>query len=163
MRKHVVNLFIVDDDKLTATLLKHLLESKLRDHINITTFEDGESCLKKIDSDTHIIILDYFMKAINGLEVLKAIKVINPKAEVIMLTSNEDDIIAIEALRAGAKDYLAKGVGSQKKVIRLVNTIVANRLKLALKKNSRANYAIGCLIALAVIGIIVFFAMRTHK
>jgi len=109
MKTQGLNLFIVDDNKLAVTNLQYYLQNKFGTSINVSTFNDGESCLAKVDKETNIVILDYFMKGKNGLDTLKSIKTINPKTEVIMLSGNEDMALAIETFRAGATDYVIKG------------------------------------------------------
>ncbi len=74
MDNQEINLFIVDDDKLLATSLKYYLQNKFGDDLQITIFNNGDSCLEKIDKYTHIVILDYCMDGKNGLEILKSIK-----------------------------------------------------------------------------------------
>lgn len=137
MEAQGLNLYIVDDNKLLAADLKHFLHNRFGADIQISTFNDGESCLEKIDCTTHIVILDYFMNGKNGLEILKSIKVINPKTEVIMLSNNEDIAIAIETFRAGAKDYVVKGEGSWKKITQLVTGIVTKPIRIIVKGFSR--------------------------
>jgi two-component system response regulator HydG len=113
--------------------LKNYLQTKFKSSLEISTFYDGESCLKKITKDTHIVILDYFLDGKNGLEILKMIKTTNPKTEVIMLSNNEDIAIAIETFRAGAKDYVIKSDGYWKKIINLVNGMVTKPIIIIVK------------------------------
>ncbi|MDO9000011.1 MAG: response regulator [Bacteroidota bacterium] len=127
------NLFIVDDNKLLVIDLKNYLQTRFGTSLEISTFYDGESCLKKIDHTTHIVILDYFLDGKNGLEVLKAIKDINKKTEVIMLSNNEDVAIAIETFRFGAKDYVIKGDNYYKKIIKLVNVMITKPFRITVK------------------------------
>ena len=134
METQGTNLFIVDDNKLLATDLKYFLQNKFGVSVNISTFEDGESCLKKIDKETNIVILDYFLNGQDGLEVLKPIKAINPKTEVIMLSSNESIVIAIETFRAGATDYVVKGQGSWKKITKRVEYIITTPIRLMVRE-----------------------------
>ncbi len=68
MENEEINLFIVDDDKLLATSLKHYLQNKFGYDVKTTIFNNDESCLEKINKYTHIVILDYFMGGKNGLE-----------------------------------------------------------------------------------------------
>lgn len=133
MENQETNLFIVDDDKLLATGLKHYLQNKFGDDVKITIFNDGESCLEKMDKHTHIVILDYFMDGKNGLEILKSIKAINPKTEVIMLSGNENMGVAVETFRSGAKDYVAKGAGSWEKITDLLNSIIIKPIRIVVK------------------------------
>jgi len=115
METQGINLFIVDDDKLMVTALKTFLQNRFGMSVKISTFNDGDSCLKKVNNETEIVILDYSMEGKNGLETLRSIKDINPKTEVIMLSGNEDVAVAVESFRMGAKDYVIKGQGSWKK------------------------------------------------
>ena len=133
MENQEINLFIVDDDKLLATSLKYYLQNKFGDELRVTIFNDGDSCLEKINRQTHIVILDYFLGDKNGLEILKSIKAVNPKTEVIMLSGNEDMAIAIETFRSGAKDYVAKGVGSWEKITDLLNSIIIKPIRIVVK------------------------------
>ena len=133
MKKLKTIIYIVDDDQLMAISLKQFLEIRFGDSVRIEIFNDGESCLKEMHNRVDVVILDYFMKDKNGLEVLKSIKAINPKTEVIMLSSNEDIEAAIKLFRAGAKDYVVKGDGSWDKIIKLVAGIITKPIRIIVK------------------------------
>lgn len=133
METPVLNLFIVDDDKLTANTLQLYLKARFGTGVCISTFYNGESCLKNLGKETNIVILDYFMKDENGLDILKSIKAINPKTEVIMLSGNEDIAVAIELFKAGAKDYVVKGIGAWKKIGNLISTIITKPIQVFIK------------------------------
>ena len=154
MEKQGINLFIVDDSKLQATDLKYFLHNRFGEDINISTFNDGISCLQKIDKDTHIVILDYTMEGINGLEVLKAIKEINPKTEVIMLSGNEDMAIAIQTFRSGAKDYVIKGQGSWKKISKLVQAIVMEPIRIMVREFGISKFVAIFLLTFFIMGVV---------
>lgn len=79
METRTLNLFIVDDNQLTVVALKHYIQNKFGKGIKISTFYDGESCIKEVNKNTDLVILDYFLGGKNGLEILKEIKEINPK------------------------------------------------------------------------------------
>lgn len=134
METQVTNLFIVDDNKLLVADLKNHLQIIFENSLNISTFYDGESCLAELNADTHVVILDYFLEGKNGLEILRSIKKINPKTEVIMLSSNEDIVVAIDTFRAGAKDYIVKnGYNSSREIVKLVYNIVARPVNVIVK------------------------------
>jgi DNA-binding NarL/FixJ family response regulator len=154
MEKQGTNLFIVDDNKLLAIDLKHYLHNRFGEDINISTFNDGESCLEKVDKDTHIVILDYYMDGINGLEVLKSIKAINPKTEVIMLSGNEDMAIAIQTFRSGAKDYVIKGQGSWKKLTKLVQLIIMEPIRIMVREFGVSKFMAIFLLTFVTMGVV---------
>jgi two-component system response regulator HydG len=157
------NLFIVDDNKLMVETLKQYLQERFGASMHISTFNDGESCVLKVDKETDIVILDYYMEGKNGLDVLKAIKVINPKTEVIMLSSNENMAVAIESFRAGAKEYVVKGVDSWKKIAKLVNNVVTAPIKLMVKELSISKQLAVLLMVFFTMGIVVFCVMQIKK
>lgn len=157
------NLFIVDDNKLLAIDLKLFLENKFGTELNITNFSDGESCLKMIDKHTHIVILDYFLEGENGLEILKAIKNINPNTEVIMLSGNEDIAIAVQTFRAGAKDYVVKGSGSWRKITKLVTTILLAPIHLIMREFKVTKFVAVFLLTFIIMGVLVIMWLNKVK
>jgi two-component system OmpR family response regulator len=159
MRAPGINIFLVDDNRLTVTDLKHFLNNMFGTDLNISVFNDGESCLKKIDKETHIVILDYFLDGKNGLEVLKLIKEINPKTEVIMLSSNEDIVLAIDTFRNGATDYVIKGNGSLKKISKLVYHIITEPIRILVREFGISKYMAIFLLTFVSMGAIVLSAL----
>ncbi len=154
MKTQETNLFIVDDDKLMVTALEHHLRKKFGNGVRISSFYDGDSCLKKVNKDTDIVILDYYMEGKNGLEVLKSIKSINPKTEVIMLSNNKDMVLAVETFRAGAKDYVIKDNDSWKKITQLINYIVTEPIRIMVREFGISKFMAVFLLTFIAMGII---------
>lgn len=163
METQGVNLFIVDDNKLMVNTLKQYLQNRFGAGLKISTFSNGESCLEKVDLDTHIVILDYYMNGKNGLDILKLIKAINPKTEVIMLSNNEDIGLAIETFRAGAKDYVIKGQGSWKKITSLVNLIITEPIRIMVREFGVSKFTAIFLMTFITMGLAVFCALYWMK
>ncbi|MBA3663078.1 MAG: response regulator [Bacteroidetes bacterium] len=160
MNTSALNLFIVDDNMLTVTDLKYYLQNRFGTGINISTFSDGDSCLKKVDKETNVVILDYFMEGKNGLETLKLIKDINPKTEVIMLSGNDDIGIAIDSFRLGATDYVTKGQGSLKKITKLVYYIITAPIRILGEEFGVSKFVAVLLTTFIALGIITFVAYK---
>jgi DNA-binding NtrC family response regulator len=163
METQGLNLFIVDDNKSMVTALKHYLQNKFGLDVKISTFYDGESCLEKVNKDTHIVILDHFLNGKNGLEVLKLIKAKNPKTEVIMLSSNEDIALAIDSFRAGAKDYVIKGPSSWKKITKLVSHIITEPIRIIIREFGVSKYMAIFLLTFLTMGVVVFCVLHSMK
>lgn len=159
METQGLNIFIVDDNQLMVADLKLHLQKTFGISVNISTFENGESCLKLIDKNTHIVILDYFMAGKNGLDIMKAIKEINPKIDVIMLTSNEDIVLAINTFREGAKDYVIKGPSAWKKIAKIVNHIITEPIRILVREFRISKFMAVFLLTFVTMGIIVLFAL----
>jgi len=152
-----MNLFIVDDNEIMIKGLKLYLNNRFGKGINISTFLTGESCLEKVDQDTNFVILDYFLDGKNGNEILKSIKAINPKTEVVMLTSNEDIGTAIESFREGASDYLIKNDKAWNKIIPHVYRAITEPLRRMGKELGSLKFIALFLLVFILIGLIVYF------
>jgi YesN/AraC family two-component response regulator len=98
---------IVEDDPEVANFLKGLLS----DSYCITIVSDGRTAIETIDSkesNTDVVVLDYRLPDMTGLEVLQKIKEIKPELPVIFITAYGGEDVAVKAFRYGAKDYLKK-------------------------------------------------------
>jgi YesN/AraC family two-component response regulator len=96
---------VVDDDaRIVESLNQVLLEYEL------VVFNDGESALKYLTrpNEINLVILDVYMKGLNGLEVLERIKQIKKDISVIMMTGHGTQDIMLEALRGHADDFIEK-------------------------------------------------------
>jgi two-component system response regulator AtoC len=163
MKKNTINLFIVDDDKLMVATLKQFLQNRFQNDINVFTFYDGESCLERVNKETDVVILDYNMTGKNGLDILKSIKMINPKTEVIMLSGNEDMATAISLFRAGASDYVLKGEGSWKKLSKLVYHIVTAPIRIVVREFGVSKYMAIFMLTFVLMGLLVVAALQFMK
>jgi two-component system, OmpR family, response regulator len=103
-------IFIVDDDPFINMLVVKRFAS---DGYRMEAFEYGEDCLKALDKNPDLIILDYFFfnndrKVMNGMEVFDKIKELKPETPVIMLSGQEKGEIVLELARKGIDDYIIK-------------------------------------------------------
>lgn len=161
MKEKQLNLFIVDDNELLVTALKTYLIEKFGDYLKISVFYDGDSCLRSISENTDVVILDYnLIGNKDGLDVLKEIKFINPKTEVIMLSSNENIGTAIDSFRLGAKDYVVKGYGSWQRIAKLIKKIINAPIRVLVKEFGVSVYVATFLITFIAIGIIVLIVSK---
>lgn len=160
MKTNMFNLFIVDDNPLMVMGLRGYLENRFGSDLTISTFPTGASALEKVDGSTNIVILDYFLEGENGNDVLRSIKKINPDTEVIMLSSNEDMGIAIDAFRNGAKDYVVKGAKSWKKITSIVYDIITYPVRIMVKEFGLNKYIAMFLVTFVTMGLGVFFALK---
>jgi len=163
METQGMNLFIVDDNKLMVADLRNYLQNRFGVSLKITTFNDGESCLEKVDKETQIVILDYFMEGKNGLDTLKAIKEINPKTEVIMLSYNEDVALAIESFRQGAKDYVIKGEGALNKISKLINLLINEPIRILIREFRVSKFVAIFILTFVTLGTVVLIALYMMK
>jgi DNA-binding NtrC family response regulator len=101
-----MKVLIADDEKNMRWILEKNLKSE---GFATICAEDGEEAFNKfLDEEPDMIILDYKMPKLDGMEVLKRIKKINSKLPVIMITAHGSAEAAVEAMKLGAVDYVSK-------------------------------------------------------
>ena len=101
-----IKLLIADDEKNVSLILQKELT---RRNYEVSVANDGRSAVEfaqKVDYD--VIVMDMTMPQMDGIQALKVIKQAEPSPEIIMLTGNATLETAIEAMKAGAYDYLTK-------------------------------------------------------
>ena len=98
--------FIVDDDPTFVKILENALTKA--DFTPFESYGSGEECLANLGLKPRIILLDFSLGGLNGLDVLKSIKQKSPKTDVIMLTAVEDDMVKQKCFEAGASNYINK-------------------------------------------------------
>jgi two-component system response regulator PilR (NtrC family) len=97
---------IIDDEPIIHEVLGDLLTTE---GYVVESSLNGEEALNKYSPDTYdLILLDLLMPGINGIEVLKKIKKIDPQAVIIIITAYASVESAISAMKKGAFDYIQK-------------------------------------------------------
>jgi len=101
-----LKIFVVDDDIFCLTLYEQFLRNL--GYTNIKCFNAGDDCLAELTEQPELIFLDYNMEGLNGIEVLKKIKAFDPAIMVYIITGQESSMVAVEAIKNGAIDYIVK-------------------------------------------------------
>jgi two-component system OmpR family response regulator len=108
-------LLIDDDEKLLALLSDYLTEEGFR----VRTENDGaRGVAEALSGDYAIAVLDVMMPRLNGLDVLRQIR-LRSTLPILMLTARGDDVDRITGLELGADDYVAKPCTPRELVARL--------------------------------------------
>ena len=99
-------ILIVDDEAGMQRLLARILD---RQGYETLTVGSAKEALQLINSDSFDLVLtDIQMPGMNGLELLREIKAFDPSLPIIVVTAYGTVESAVEALRAGAYDYITK-------------------------------------------------------
>jgi len=102
--KHTI--MIIDDEKIVGDMAKLSLE---QDEYDVETFLNAEPALARLkEKKFDLIVTDYKMKGIDGMEVLRTVKQSYPSIKVIMITAFANLDTAIEALRGDVHDFFPK-------------------------------------------------------
>jgi DNA-binding NtrC family response regulator len=127
-------ILIVDDEEDICVILSHLMKGEALDPL---VAHDGDTALRLISSGSpDVMLVDVKMEGMDGMEVMRRARELDEDLPVIMITAYAAVHGAVEAIRAGAHDYLAKPF-DHNEVVRVVHRALAERsLKQRLKRLS---------------------------
>ena len=101
-----MHILIVEDEKGIVDFLKQGLEEE---GYTISSASDGENGLKKaLDLQVDLVLLDWMLPKMQGIEVCKRIRLEKSNLPIIFLTAKDTVQETIEGLKAGANDYIKK-------------------------------------------------------
>jgi DNA-binding NtrC family response regulator len=112
-----LDILIVDDNRSAADALARILSLG---GDRVTAAYDGQTAIEHVR--THpldLVLTDLRMEPVDGMEVLRAARSLDPPVEVIVFTAFGAVEIAVEAMRLGARDFLTKPVTAEQIVERL--------------------------------------------
>ena len=105
--KHALRILIVDDSPEDAALIVHELQQEFSPSFQrVDTAEDMEQALDK--GGWHLVISDWVMPRFSGLGALQLLQQRGLDIPFIMVSGQMGEDVAVEAMRAGAQDYLIK-------------------------------------------------------
>ena len=124
-------ILIADDEHEMAQLLGHLMH---REGLTPLLAKDGAEALQLIRAgDPDVLLADFRMPDMDGMELMRKAKDLDPGLPVILITAFAEVRGAVEALRAGAHDYLAKPFEHQQVIRVVLRALNERRLKMELK------------------------------
>ena len=119
---------IVDDDPALLEALSETLRLSI-DELEVETSSSAIGALERISSvDYDALIVDIKMPAMDGLELLSELKQRRPDTPTLLITGHGDHELAVQALRAGAFDYVTKPIDREYFVSSLRRALECHRL-----------------------------------
>jgi DNA-binding NtrC family response regulator len=101
-------IMVIDDEKIVGDMAKMALE---KEGYLVETFVNAEPALERLKTvKFDVVVTDFKMKGIDGMEVLRRVKSLYPETKVIMITAFASLDTAIEALRGDVYDFFPKPV-----------------------------------------------------
>ena len=101
------NILIVDDAAFMRMMIKDILSKN-----GYTVAGEAENGVKAVEKYNEVkpdlVLMDITMPEKDGIQALKEIKAIDPKAQVIMCSAMGQQAMVIESIQAGAKDFIVK-------------------------------------------------------
>lgn len=105
-----LRVLIADDDEDDYILTRDLLQRVGRQRVRLDWTPSYETALDAIEQNQHdVYLFDYHLGHSDGLELMREALARGCKAPIILLTGNDDWETDVEAMKAGAADYLVKG------------------------------------------------------
>jgi two-component system C4-dicarboxylate transport response regulator DctD len=132
-----IQVLLIDDDPHLRQALGQTLDLA---GFNVTTLADARSAASRIERDwPGVVISDIRMPGIDGLQLLQQLQEQDPELPVLLITGHGDVPLAVQAMRAGAHDFLEKPFASEelidsvRRALNLRRLVLDNRsLRLAL-------------------------------
>lgn len=131
MPNHLVRLLYIDDDIALGRLVQRILS---RRGYEVECAADAEGGLARVEQGgIDVVVLDHDLGTASGLDVLRVLREREMPPPVVYVTASTELSIAVDALKAGAVDYVVKTVGDDFEVL-LVAAIEQSREKARLQR-----------------------------
>lgn len=125
--KSFIKLLLVDDERSFVDVIAKRMSKR---NINVTKAFSGIEALQAVrKTNFDVTVLDLKMEDMDGIEVLKILRKMDPGLSVIMLTGHGSEEAAREGIKLGAADYLTKPCDFEK---------LLSKIRAALKHRKRA-------------------------
>ncbi|MBS0013663.1 MAG: response regulator, partial [Desulfobacterales bacterium] len=125
--KNPSEILVVDDDPGHRTTLKTLLKTW---GYNISEAGDGRAAVDRVKQNPYeLILMDVRMAEMGGIDALKEIKAYNPAIPIVIMTAYSSVQSAVEAMKAGAYDYLTKPLDFDELQLTIQRALEHTRLK----------------------------------
>lgn len=138
MQKHTHKLLIVDDEQDIRELLRRMLEIAGYDVIEADRGESALYALAKTQG-VEMVLLDWMMPQMSGLDVLTQLRETFPDLPVLMLSARAEQEDIIRALEFGANDYLLKPVDRDTLLLKISSLFNEERESRRIRVGHRKN------------------------
>ena len=122
------SILLIDDDPVVRSLASGILKKKGYEVFVAKTGEEGMRLVEERQPD--LVITDFQMPGLSGIEVVEAIKSVDPHIPTILLTAHGDTTLTIESIQAGAFDFIEKPINPRELIETVKNgldTVAASR------------------------------------
>ncbi|HSR11470.1 MAG TPA: sigma-54 dependent transcriptional regulator [Thermodesulfobacteriota bacterium] len=143
-------ILVIDDEKVQLEMLRGFLAKQ---GYGVETASEGREAVEKFRRGSFDLILtDYRMPGMDGLQLLKEIRGINPEAVVVILTAYGTVGTAVAAMKEGAYDYLTKPIDLEELILlirRVESEITLRRENRDLREQLREKFKVDFIISVS--------------
>jgi DNA-binding NtrC family response regulator len=127
MKEHDATVLIVDDEEEMRTFISLLMK---REGFRTVQAESGTAALEAVRRESpDLMLLDIKMPGMDGMEVLRQTRELNPRLPIVVVTGYADSQGAVRAMKAGAFDYLSKPFDNNEMARVVHQALAEQRLK----------------------------------
>jgi len=115
-------ILIVDDEQQVCDFLSSFVSRKLE--CEVTTANDGKAALEKLKSASFdLVLLDIKMPGLSGIDLIKEAIKFSPKSKILAISAYDSQDVALEAIKAGAFDYILKSYSTEEIGIKIKDAL----------------------------------------
>ena len=104
-----IRILYVEDNPDDQLILKRALKESMKINYDLIAVETAEKGLAKLQKENFdLLLMDYRLPDMTGIEFVRELKKINNKTPIILLTGKGSESIAVEAMKLGVRDYIIK-------------------------------------------------------
>jgi DNA-binding NarL/FixJ family response regulator len=118
-----ITVVIIEDDTTIREGLTYLINNESGYYVS-GSYSNAEEALKQLKGElANVILLDINLPGMSGIQAIMKLKMIMPKAHILMLTVYEDEENIFKSLTLGASGYLTKNISAHK-IIEAIQEVV---------------------------------------
>ncbi len=109
-KNNVIRVLLVEDNATFAKLVQLYLSKSGEGEFDVIWKTEGSEALDEIqkNDDIDVILMDYFLPGMNGLEITRTLNEKNIEVPIIFLTVSKDVDLAVEVMKSGVEEYIVK-------------------------------------------------------
>lgn len=116
-----MKIVLIDDDFIILSTTKKFLENEGFEVAEFMEANEGMQHLTENDAD--LLICDIMMPFMSGIEILDAVKKLNPELPVILISALDQREVILTAFKSGADDFVRKPVDMEELMIRVMKAL----------------------------------------
>lgn len=153
-------IYVVEDNKMYNKIISGFLKKTGFDKVK--SFLNGEDCIEAVKGGEYpdIVIQDYDLTDITGIDVLQYVKKHSRQSEFIFLTANESMEVGVNSIKYGAYDYIIKD--NDLALNKVLNKIDNISKLIQLQKRNRRIMSAMIFVLVILIGIVILTTLHTY-
>ena len=116
-----MRIYVIEDDRMFNQLIVRALDKD--NEVEIVPFFNGTDFLSRLSDHPEVVTLDLGLPDFSGADLLRQIKQSSPETEVIVISGQDDLKLAVQLLRQGAYDYIAKDENIRERLVQCIHHI----------------------------------------